>query len=261
MSFGTGFFVALGEMVIVTNKHVIKDSLGFEITLSIADGTETPTHKCDVYCNVAAEHWVMHENPEVDLCCFPMSGVLSAIACQDVMPFIVPIPECGIEGDDKMIEYGQMDDVTMIGYPDAIFDEVNNQPIFRRGIIATNPNQDYKGKREFLIDMPVYGGSSGSPIFVVREGTFVNRRTGQTMVAHTPNCHLIGIVYATYQHLVDGRIKIVPVPTTAQLVPSVSVPNNLGLVIRAERILELKEALRKSAGMECSRFKVSIKKA
>ncbi len=81
------------------------------------------------------------------------------------------------------------------------------------------------------------------------------------MVANSPNCHLVGIVYATYQHLIDGQIKIIPVPTAAQIVPSVLVPNNLGLVIRAERILELKERIRRSIGTMNYQFKVCIKDA
>lgn len=53
----------------------------------------------------------------------------------------------------------------MIGYPVGLMDEVNLQPIFRRGVYATNPSLDYMGRKEFLLDIPNNGGSSGSPVF------------------------------------------------------------------------------------------------
>lgn len=52
----------------------------------------------------------------------------------------------------------------MVGYPDGIWDEFNNQPIVRRGITATHPKNDFNGKGEFLIDAVCFPGSSGSPV-------------------------------------------------------------------------------------------------
>lgn len=68
-------------------------------------------------------------------------------------------------GDDFYAKERQLDQVVMIGYPVGLMDEVNLQPIFRRGVYATNPSLDYMGRKEFLLDIPNNGGSSGSPVF------------------------------------------------------------------------------------------------
>ena len=44
-----------------------------------------------------------------------------------------------------------IEDVIMIGYPNAIMDEVNYKPVVRRGITATDLKNDYNGKSEFLM--------------------------------------------------------------------------------------------------------------
>lgn len=216
----------------------------FRTYLTVARGEKDQLKVVPAELNFGEKDWIMHPNPNVDLCCLPINQVLDGARKAGIVPIILPIPRLGIEGDDKMVKYGQMDQVIMIGYPDALWDRVNNQPIFRRGIIATNPNLDFNGQKEFLIDMPVYNGSSGSPVFIVREGTFVDRRTGKVMVANTPNFHLIGVVYATYQHSVQGQVIPVPIPTTMSLSSMMNIPNNLGLVLRAQRILELNDFIK-----------------
>lgn len=43
-----------------------------------------------------------------------------------------------------------MEDVIMVGYPVGLWDSVNNRPIFRRGITATDPKVDFEGKKNFM---------------------------------------------------------------------------------------------------------------
>ena len=54
----------------------------------------------------------------------------------------------------------------MIGYPDGIWDSVNNLPVIRKGITATHPHISWNGKTEFLTDIASFPGSSGSPYFL-----------------------------------------------------------------------------------------------
>ena len=77
----------------------------------------------------------------------------------------------------KLADLMQLDEVAMVGYPNAIADEVNNQPIFRRGVWATNPSLDYDGHKEFLTDIATIGGSSGAPVLQVNNGVSINQRT------------------------------------------------------------------------------------
>ena len=56
----------------------------------------------------------------------------------------------------------------MLGYPSGIHDRITNLPIARTGITSTPLYSQYKGKPEFLINIPFLNGSSGSPIFAVQ---------------------------------------------------------------------------------------------
>ena len=47
---------------------------------------------------------------------------------------------------------------------------------------------------------------------------------------------LLGVLYAGPQHTVEGEIKIVVVPTQQKAVPVSSIPNNLGIIIKAEQL-------------------------
>ena len=68
------------------------------------------------------------------------------------------------------------------------------------GKTATHPNINYKGKEEFVAHIPVYKGSSGSPIFLLSEQFYTKARSydqGQDFV------RLLGIAYK----LSDIRLK------------------------------------------------------
>ena len=60
------------------------------------------------------------------------------------------------------------EEVLVIGYPNALWDEANNLPLFSKGIASTHPAKDFNGKPEFIIDAAAFPGSSGSPVFCYR---------------------------------------------------------------------------------------------
>jgi hypothetical protein len=66
----------------------------------------------------------------------------------------------------------------MIGYPKGFWDRVNNLPVVRKGITATPIYIDYNGKKEFLLDIPIFSGSSGSPIVLFNEGSYSTKKEG-----------------------------------------------------------------------------------
>lgn len=127
----------------------------------------------------------------------------------------------------------------MIGYPNGLWDQVNNMPIIRRGITATNVTLDYNGKKEFLIDAACFPGSSGSPVLICNVGGYTSKfgslNWGKSRV------FLLGILYAGPQMRVTGDLQLITVPEYQQKTVSVSqIPNNLGFIIKAERLLEFK---------------------
>jgi hypothetical protein len=126
----------------------------------------------------------------------------------------------------------------MAGYPNDIYDQVNNVPVVRRGITATPFQIDHNGKKEFLIDAACFPGSSGSPVIVQDFGP---RMSQQNLVLGGAKIHLLGTLYAGPQHTATGEIIVAPIPTTKRMQTLSRIPNNLGYCIKSERILELRQ--------------------
>ena len=252
-STGTGFFyffsIGQGRSIpaIITNRHVVDGSVLTVLTFSMKkDGA--PLHekiRLKVPTNICM--WYGHHDTNVDLSYMPILPIIEHLKRQGKEVFFIPYAKDFIPTADELTGITQLDDVAMIGYPNGIWDEVNNQPIFRKGVLATRPNKNYKGKHEFVIDMPVYGGSSGSPVLLINETPYFDRTTRK--LDYHSRIKLLGVNYATYLHSATGAVEAVPIATlntqSTNYMAKVPIPNNLGLVINASRILEIEESLRR----------------
>lgn len=244
--YGTGFFYQFkledSEKVIpviVSNRHVVKGSRGAILRFTTINNNHLDKI-IEYHLQYRNTGWLFHPTNDVDLAFLPMEPVFQDIRNQLGTPALnYQFSSVMIPSPDRFDEIVQMEDVHMIGYPDGICDRVNNQPIFRKGSLATRPNKDYQGKRDFLINMPIYGGSSGSPVL---------RQTKE----HIPGgcvdrTELIGIVCRTYQHSVTGVVKVVGSESgrvsLSNHVVSVLIPNGLGVVIHASRLIEMEKWL------------------
>ena len=175
----------------------------------------------------------------------PLLPIISDIERTGKSVFMVNYDASMIPSSEEMDYITQLDDVAMVGYPNGIWDHVNNQPIVRKGSLATRPSKRYNGNKEFLIDMPVFGGSSGSPILIASDKMYFDRRTKNYRGNFT--LKLLGVVYVVMLHSVMGEVEVVSIrdmeTKTATRTPLFRVPNNLGMVISAERILEIEKEL------------------
>lgn len=185
------------------------------------------------------------EELAADLSYMPLLPIISDIERTGKSVFMVNYDASMIPSSEEMDYITQLDDVAMVGYPNGIWDHVNNQPIFRKGSLATRPSKRYNGNKEFLIDMPVFGGSSGSPILIASDKMYFDRRTKNYRGNFT--LKLLGVVYVVMLHSVMGEVEVVSIrdmeTKTATRTPLFRVPNNLGMVISAERILEIEKEL------------------
>src|SRR5690606_7831749 len=134
-----------------------------------------------------------------------------------------------------------LEDVLMIGYPNGIWDSVNNMPIFRKGTTATNPLIDYNGKKEIMIDIAAFPGSRGSPVLIFNEGGY--RDKNGNMYVGASRVILLGILYAGPQATATG--EIIMTPNLQRPILLSQIPNNLGLIIKSERIIEMEELFKK----------------
>lgn len=246
-STGTGFFIYLNKPegedfkpILITNKHVIKDAEVGTLTLTILkDGNIAGTEKIEIPFSNFESFWVPHPDETIDLCMLNFKTVEMAMTKTGKEFFYLPLILEMIPDSDVAANFDTMEEVTMIGYPNGIWDSYNNKPIFRKGVTATDLRLDYDGRPEFLIDMAVFGGSSGSPIL------YTNNRLQPQMggVANLRQIYLVGILYAGFQHRANGEIKVVEIPQTQRTIVETSVPNNLGIVIKAEKLLDFRKML------------------
>ena len=159
-----------------------------------------------------AEHlYFAHPNLDVDLACINVSSIAHTDAffqCLDGK-FFKPI-------DYEKVLLGS--DVIFVGYPDGLYDPVNNLPLIRKGSIASMPNVDFNGSGQIIIDAQIFPGSSGSPVFVAWDGKY----------------SLLGVVSRTM--LRDSKLQILQVNTPQLGVKEIL---GLGIVIKQKHVQEL----------------------
>jgi V8-like Glu-specific endopeptidase len=242
ISTGTGFFFRFLDdgnqyiPAIVTNKHVIEGAEYGQFHLNLADPSGQPSGQHENFrIGQFESSWVKHPDPDVDLCILPIAGVLQHVQALRKQIFFIALDKSLVPSATELEQLTALEDIIMIGYPNGIWDKVNNKPIIRRGITATHPNLPYEGKQEFMIDAACFPGSSGSPVFLFNMGGYASR--DGNMIIGT-RIKLLGILYAGPQHTATGEIRVVNIPTQQRPVAISRIPNNLGLIIKAQRLLE-----------------------
>ena len=122
-----------------------------------------------LFCNFIVENqWIKHPSSEIDLCILPIAHICNTAKAENKRLFYTTLSIEYIPTEREIEEtFFKIEEITTIGYPDGIWDEKNNIPIVRKGITATPLQLDFNGKPEFLIDTSIYGGSSGSPVYIL----------------------------------------------------------------------------------------------
>ena len=248
---GTGYIFNLKENesektyvpVLITNKHVVNDSVQIKLlfTKATSSGEPLDTEHFDIHVNSSIFPIFMHPEKEVDLCAIPIQPFLEEAKKRGEKLFYVPLSKQILPTQEQIENFSAMEDIIMIGYPNGIWDSTNNKPIFRKGVTATHPNFDYNGKKEFMIDAACFPGSSGSPVFIFNEGGYMDKKGN--IVMGQSRIILLGTLYAGPQQTTTGEIKVIDVPTSQKAISVSNIPINLGLIIKAERILELESQI------------------
>lgn len=227
--------------VVITNKHVIKNAYEGRIIFSKADEEGNPDDKnhFGLFLNNFEQMWKMHPSDDVDLCAMPIAPFLNQAEMANHKLFYRSLDTTLIPTQEQLDDLSAMEDIVMVGYPNGIWDSINNKPIFRKGVTATHPNLDYNGKKEFMIDAACIPGSSGSPVFLLNENGYSDKK-GTTYLG-AKRILLLGTLYAGPQLTTEGEVVVVDVPTVQRAFALSKIPINLGLVIKSNRILELED--------------------
>lgn len=234
-SIGTGFLFAFINPknkenfcpLLVTNKHVVKGAKSALVRFNISSEQRPAFY--DFIINHPEKSFIMHPEADVDLCVFPLIGFMSDLDKRKLILEATFFDDSNLNGIEKLTP---VEEIFMTGYPNGLCDEVNNKPITRKGITASDVNTDWNGNQEFMIDMACFGGSSGSPVYIMNEGSYAV----ENGVAIGTRLILAGILYAGPQVNVNGTVDIVNVPTAAVAVANSKVMMNLGIVIKAKKL-------------------------
>ena len=229
---GTGFIVLLHEdgktpmPFVVTNDHIIgnndKADVVFELCKRDGNGNPIDTDVCEI--RSTAGEWIRHPDADIDLRFLPLDPKLGG---KNV--FIRTVPTNLIWSEDRIRkELCAMENVVMVGYPYGLADNYNHKPVFRRGITATHPKLDYNGKREILLDITTFTGSSGSPVFILDTHGYATANGSCSL--GNPRIILLGIFYGHH---------------SAECFLNLKLPLSLGIAIKASRILEFEQYLQR----------------
>ena len=220
--------------VVITARHLIEDALSIEMVWPIKSAgkqlmpaSERVSYSKD---NIRIE---CHPDKSIDLCAIAISPTVQKLRSKGCEPAFFSFDTSVLADENFYAKERQLDPVVMIGFPVGLTDTVNHQPIFRRGVYATDPRLDYMGRKEFLLDIPNNGGSSGSPVFHFDEKMYNDRTGGGANITIGSRLVMVGLSF-------DG---INPSSNTGHAVAVTGPANNTAWIIKATRIKELGEAI------------------
>jgi S1-C subfamily serine protease len=234
-SLGTGFifsFAVNGEQfvpAIVTNRHVLEGANILQIVLSANDSNYRRIHETYQIQNIK-DGVIFHPDKNIDLAVVPIISLLEQFRDEtSIVPEIAYLDRSLLPKEEDIKKLKTIEDVLVIGYPNGLWDKINNQPLVRRGITASDYKVDFNGERKFIIDCSIFPGSSGSPVFLLIDGMWSdgagNVELGRQKV------FLLGINSAVFTHQADGKLVQKDIPTSLGV--STAVPNNLGIIIKS----------------------------
>ena len=252
-SVGTGFYYAhkIDDNTIipfiVTNKHVIRNTdngifhfmIGENSNPKLGSRVDTPIVE-ELWKNI----WFGHPDDNIDVAIAPIGHILHLLENKLKCEFFIPyIDKTIIPSDEAIDTVDALEEVVFIGYPNGIWDEKNYLPIARKGSLATLLNVDFDGNPIFLIDASVFGGSSGSPVFIKNLGSFHDKKG--TLYAGN-RIYFLGILAASYYH---DPIEVAKIDI-AEIEKDKKEMIDIGIVYKARTILETVDAYLKQTGQE-----------
>lgn len=251
LAFGTGFFYAVtlddgrSTVLLVTNRHVFADCDRIDISLAVRGADGLPRGDFQKWELNFVGTPIGHPDPKIDLAVISITElhrINGSGARED--PFYVTLRKEDIPNEETWASFDAIEEVTMVGCPNGLFDEVNNLPLTRRGITATHPSKNYQGREEFMVDLACFPGSSGSPVFLYSTGATYDRGSGGFSLG-TIRMFFLGILYGGPTINQRGEIVLTQQPSVA-----VTSMMHLGLVIKATQLFAFETLVRRQLGIE-----------
>lgn len=179
---GTGFIYnvpvandpARSIPLLITNFHVVEGALDGVIELVERSG-DSPVLQKRVRAQIDAAVLLANTNAKLDIALIPLGPLLNQLDSSGRPVFFRSISPSIVPPANVVNELAAVEEIVFIGYPSGLRDEHNSTPIIRRGITASPIWNDFGNEPVFLIDAGVYPGSSGSPVFIMNQGSYAVR--------------------------------------------------------------------------------------
>lgn len=180
-SHGTGFFCA--EMVngrqrafLVTNRHVVEgaNQVFVHFTRERDGGPDLGQKIRFSFDRISWDKiWCCHPLPEVDVAVCDLEPIIDSLTTSFLFkPFYRSVDSRHFFSSAHEDKIDAIERVIFIGYPESFWDAHNNLPIVRQGLTASHALVDFDNQPQFIVDASIYRGSSGSPVFVLRQGSW-----------------------------------------------------------------------------------------
>ena len=196
---GTGFFFDFGIAeiehhlkVIVTNRHVVENAIELYFVMNESNALG---HRSDIQHHLFMgeedlnRYVFYHPDPNVDLCIIDITDIFETYLRAGTTLFMRALSFEDVPSKEGLQDLKALEEVVMIGYPAGLWDEHNNLPIMRTGDTSSHIAYDYLGEEDFMVNIPAYHGSSGSPLVKLVDRPLV--RDGENIIQHS--CLLLGI--------------------------------------------------------------------
>ena len=181
-TFGTGFIFNYKKEdnvfipFLISNNHVIKNTSNRIIT-EFVELTDDGVHIKDRIKIEIDKEYPKFFNENLDITAIPIYPIIDQILSSNKKILYRSIDNNLILEKEQAEQLSAIEEVTFIGYPNAMYDFKNMLPIVRKGITATPIWNNFDNKEKFLIDAGVYPGSSGSPVFIFNQGSYLDKDT------------------------------------------------------------------------------------
>lgn len=238
--------------LVVSNKHVLvksAKSLTIEFLRANPDRSAPEPNTIVGYSvsGPALTEVVEHPDPAVDVAVIPFAELVRKM--NNEWPYIKALNWSLLPSPETFAGLDAIEDLTFVGYPDGRRDPVTLTPVVRQAISSTPIGWDWDSKPAFLVDGSVFGGSSGSPVFVFNRGPWKDSE-GNTNLG-VERLLLVGIVASTHirsQMLpVEDAVSLLRRLTTSSPAPDILATTqvvglaqelNLGIAFSAEAIAD-----------------------
>jgi len=243
---GTGFFFRYNfddviVPVIVTNKHVVNNNPNETVRFLLHLGDNSGNALDENYDVTFFTNWLFH--PSQDICITLAQPLIEEVEkLTNKRVFYSAISEDKIYDKEQLKELSAIENVTMVGYPTGLWDTIHNYPIFRNGYTASHPGYDFKQKSTGLVDIACFPGSSGSPLFILNENGYADKKGNTYFGAR--RVIFLGVLHSGPVMNVDGEIIVVDVPTQHKSISRSQTMINLGYYCKAFELLEFKDLIK-----------------